>query len=78
MDKVEIEWKDAGTCDSQVPLYLAGEHTLIEARCMGYMVNEDKEQITLAMGYFPEIEQVKFLFVIPRSAIKKIRKLGKV
>jgi len=75
MEIVEVEWTDAGTNAHETTLEEAKEGSIVQALTVGYLVKEDEEQVVLLMTQFPEIQDVKFRWEIPRSCIKSIRKL---
>ena len=78
MDIVEVTWNDAATCAHVISMEEAAEHGDMTARTVGYLTKQDKEAVTLVMTLFPDINDRKFKWTIPKGMIKKIRKLGKV
>jgi len=77
MEIVEVEWNDAGTCAHEISMGELGEHSVVEARSVGYLAKQDEEGVTLLMTLYPDIEDAKFLWTIPKGMIKKIKRLGK-
>lgn len=70
-----IWWTDAamhGT--SQRSFAEAKECGLVEGIAAGFIVYEDKKQITLALDWFPEDNQFRQLASYPKSGIKKIKR----
>jgi len=77
MDIVEVIWTDAGFTAHEVELTDVKEQQAVNSRTVGYLMDEDKNRLVLAMTIFPDAEIMRFTWVIPKAYIKKVRHIGK-
>jgi len=75
MEIVEITWIDASKTAHEADIKTAKEQECLEAKTVGYLVDKNNKRVVLAMTEFHEIEEVHYLWVIPKGMINKITKL---
>lgn len=75
MKLVEIQWLDATGADGWTTEKSLLKETPAIHNSVGYVIKENKEHITITMSFDEERESLGAWLLIPKSFIKKIKKL---
>lgn len=86
MKIVLVDWEDATTLDYSTSAEAVKEHEGIKASTVGFLIDEGKEYVKVAMITFenPDVPKNskyfnhKYIQIIPRSLVKKMTVLAEV
>lgn len=81
MEIVEVEWLDAQEETTALTLEGARQQEPFPVKSVGVLIEDNEEKVIVAAAHFQPEDNAGFFratWTIPKGAVKKIKRLGKV